>query len=273
MIIAANELLELTDWDIKLFGHEDVTRGKLEHKIKSLLKTLPSTHATAFGMEFTPPEQKWTFFPHTQVAALNGSRGTEGLTTGDDATSWDANIGNNKHLGQWPVNYIKTPVDNIIDTRAATQVNKVRMAHLRNTHGLYGATTVRWHFERKANGILPYNYFANLNLTYFSEVEWILATPAPSYLPIGPGGCDDRTDGTRSFYNTNRFGQRVFGRRRRRRVFGKLSETHPVADRVLLRAMKQVYDHQGEPKRPKVHGFLINTPLEDDELLTTPVLK
>ena len=137
-------LFQLTDWDIKLFGHEDVTRGKLEHKIKSLLKTVPSTHATAFGMEFTPPEQKWTFFPHTQVAALNGSRGTEGLTTGDDATSWDANIGNNKHLGQWPVNYIKTPVDNIIDTRAATQVNKVRMAHLRNTHGLYGATTVRW---------------------------------------------------------------------------------------------------------------------------------
>ena len=88
-------------------------------------------------------------------------------------------------------------------------------------------------FERKANGILPYNYFANLNLTYFSEVEWILATPAPSYLPIGPGGCDDRTDGTRSFYNTNRFGQRVFGRRRRRRVFGKLSGNHYVGPNYI----------------------------------------
>ena len=107
-------------------------------------RSITATDATAFGMEFTPPEQKWTFFPHTQVAALNGSRGTECLTTGDDATSWDANIGNNKHLGQWPVNYIKTPVDNIIDTSAATQVNKVRMAHLRNTQGSFGATTVRW---------------------------------------------------------------------------------------------------------------------------------
>ncbi|KAK3763367.1 hypothetical protein RRG08_042157 [Elysia crispata] len=33
----------MTDWYIKLFGHEDVTGGKLEHKVKSLLKTLPST--------------------------------------------------------------------------------------------------------------------------------------------------------------------------------------------------------------------------------------
>ncbi|KAK3804448.1 hypothetical protein RRG08_042207 [Elysia crispata] len=50
-------------------------------------------------------------------------------------------------------------------------------------------------------------------------------------------------------------------------------EQHPVADSALLRAMKQVYDQNGEPKRHSLHGFLINTPLEDEELLTTPVLK
>ena len=50
-------------------------------------------------------------------------------------------------------------------------------------------------------------------------------------------------------------------------------DVQPVADRALLRAMKQVDDHNGEPKRHSVHGFLNNTPLEDEELLTTPVLK
>ena len=50
-------------------------------------------------------------------------------------------------------------------------------------------------------------------------------------------------------------------------------ETHPVADRALLRAMKQVYGPDGEPKRHSLHGFLINTPMEDEELLSTPVLK
>ena len=51
------------------------------------------------------------------------------------------------------------------------------------------------------------------------------------------------------------------------------SELHPVADRALLRAMKQVYGPDGEPKRHSVHGFLINTPMDDEELLQTPVLK
>ncbi|GFO18315.1 hypothetical protein PoB_004482000 [Plakobranchus ocellatus] len=43
-------------------------------------------------------------------------------------------------------------------------------------------------FERKASGIFPYNYFANLNVTYFSTVEWLIASPAPSWIPLGPGG-------------------------------------------------------------------------------------
>ena len=51
------------------------------------------------------------------------------------------------------------------------------------------------------------------------------------------------------------------------------SEMHPVADRALLRAMKQVYGPDGEPKRHSLHGFLINTPMEDEELLQIPVLK
>ena len=51
------------------------------------------------------------------------------------------------------------------------------------------------------------------------------------------------------------------------------SELHPVADRALLRAMKQVYGPDGEPKRHSLHGFLINTPMEDEELLQIPVLK
>ncbi|KAK3744800.1 hypothetical protein RRG08_042184 [Elysia crispata] len=37
--------------------------------------------------------------------------------------------------------------------------------------------------------------------------------------------------------------------------------------------LKQVYDTNGEPKRHSLHGFLINSPMDDDELLTTPVLK
>ncbi|GFO18436.1 hypothetical protein PoB_004494100 [Plakobranchus ocellatus] len=43
-------------------------------------------------------------------------------------------------------------------------------------------------YERKAAGIYPYNYFANMNITYFSTVEWLIASPAPSWIPIGPGG-------------------------------------------------------------------------------------
>ncbi|GFO18426.1 hypothetical protein PoB_004493100 [Plakobranchus ocellatus] len=35
-------------------------------------------------------------------------------------------------------------------------------------------------FERKANGMYPYNYFANMNITYYSTVEWLIASPAPS---------------------------------------------------------------------------------------------
>ena len=50
-------------------------------------------------------------------------------------------------------------------------------------------------------------------------------------------------------------------------------DVHPVADRSLLQPMKQVYDHNGEAKRHSVHGFLINTPLDDEEVLTTTVLK
>ncbi|GFR75904.1 hypothetical protein ElyMa_000467900 [Elysia marginata] len=44
-------------------------------------------------------------------------------------------------------------------------------------------------FERKASGIHPYNYFANVNVTYYSVVEWLIATPTPSYIPLGPAGC------------------------------------------------------------------------------------
>ncbi|GFN86422.1 hypothetical protein PoB_001292800 [Plakobranchus ocellatus] len=43
-------------------------------------------------------------------------------------------------------------------------------------------------FERRAAGIFPYNYFANLNITYYSTVEWLTASPAPSWIPLGPGG-------------------------------------------------------------------------------------
>ncbi|GFR69501.1 hypothetical protein ElyMa_005633100 [Elysia marginata] len=46
----------VTDWYIKLFGPEDVTRGKLEHKVKSLLKTLPST-------ELLESNVKWSSLP------------------------------------------------------------------------------------------------------------------------------------------------------------------------------------------------------------------
>ncbi|KAK3765284.1 hypothetical protein RRG08_062844 [Elysia crispata] len=37
--------------------------------------------------------------------------------------------------------------------------------------------------------------------------------------------------------------------------------------------MKQVYGSDGEPKRHSVHGYLINTPMNDDELTELPVLK
>ena len=83
-------------------------------------------------------------------------------------------------------------------------------------------------YERKANGILPYNYFANLNVTYFSEVEWILATPAPSYLPLGPGGCDGRTLAQREDYNGREFLNRLVRRTHRRRVWGKLKGNHYI---------------------------------------------
>ncbi|GFO18446.1 hypothetical protein PoB_004495100 [Plakobranchus ocellatus] len=43
-------------------------------------------------------------------------------------------------------------------------------------------------FERRSAGIFPYNYFANLNVTYHSTVEWLIASPAPSWIPLGPGG-------------------------------------------------------------------------------------
>ncbi|KAK3777751.1 hypothetical protein RRG08_062826 [Elysia crispata] len=51
------------------------------------------------------------------------------------------------------------------------------------------------------------------------------------------------------------------------------SEQHPIADKMLLQAMKQVYGYDGEPKRHSVHGYLMNTPMEDDELYQFPVLK
>ena len=51
------------------------------------------------------------------------------------------------------------------------------------------------------------------------------------------------------------------------------SDQHPVADKMLLQAMKQVYGPDGEPKRHSVHGYLINTPMEEDELHQLPVLK
>ena len=191
---------------------------------------------------------------------------------------------NNGNVAQWPVNYIATPVDRQIDTRAATTVNKVRMVHLAKHYGAFGDPSKRWRnpkrtyiyeeaedntfkpqdigldpnfgsyattvtnmagltadgdtnlfqkfpqfifgvhpdYERKANSILPYNYFANINVTYFSEVEWLLATPAPSYLPIGPGGCDGRSQGDRENYNNRGFLFRALRRRSRRRVMGQV---------------------------------------------------
>ena len=80
--------------------------------------------------------------------------------------------------------------------------------------------------ERKANGVLPYNYFANLNVTYFSDVEWLIATPAPSYIPIGPGGVDGRTKAQREKYNEDGFSDRMTKRQKRRRVMGKITGNH-----------------------------------------------
>ncbi|KAK3789558.1 hypothetical protein RRG08_052171, partial [Elysia crispata] len=245
-------------------------------------RSVPATDATAFALEFTPPEQKWTFFPHCQVASLNGSTSVQGVVEDADLTGYSLNDDNNGNVAQWPVNYVATPADNETDTRATTTVNKVRLAHLAHQHGGFSSTTARWRnpkrtyiyeetennsfepkdigldsalggysttifnvpgltadgetnlfsrfpqfifgvhpdYERKANGILPYNYFANLNVTYFSEVEWLLATPSPSYLPIGPGGCDGRTTADRQNYNGRGFLVRALRRRSRRRVMG-----------------------------------------------------
>ena len=253
-------------------------------------RSVPATDATAFALEFTPKEQKWTFFPHTQVVDLNASRGAEGIVDSSDWAVWSENAGKQDNLLEWPVNYIQTPYDAKVDGHAHSIANKVRLAHLSNTEGLYASNTLRWrnpkraygykkagkddfaisdlsldatlggyavtqhnisgltsdgeantfqHFplfmfgvhpdyERKANGVLPYNYFANINVTYFSDVEWLIATPAPSYLPIGPGGCDGRTVHTRHMYNDKGFADRVLARTTRRRVMGKIKGNHYI---------------------------------------------
>ena len=247
-------------------------------------RTVPATEPTAFGMEFTPAEQKWTFFPHVQAPSMDGSKPAQGTIEPADLDGYSLTDDNNGNVAQWPVNYIATPVDRQIDTRAATTVNKVRMVHLAKHYGAFGDPSKRWRnpkrtyiyeeaedntfkpqdigldpnfgsyattvtnmagltadgdtnlfqkfpqfifgvhpdYERKANSILPYNYFANINVTYFSEVEWLLATPAPSYLPIGPGGCDGRSQGDRENYNNRGFLFRALRRRSRRRVMGQV---------------------------------------------------
>ena len=247
-------------------------------------RSVPATDATAFAMDFTPAEQKWTFFPHIQVASLDGAEPAQGTIEAQDLDGYSLSDDNNGNVAQWPVNYVATPVDRQIDTRAATTVNKVRMVHLAKHYGSFGEATKRWRnpkrtyiyeetdansflpkdigldpdlggysttvfnvagitadgdinlfqkfpqfifgvhpdYERKANSILPYNYFANLNVTYFSEVEWLLATPSPSYLPIGPGGVDGRTADDRENYNNRGFLLRALRRRSRRRVMGRV---------------------------------------------------
>ncbi|KAK3777757.1 hypothetical protein RRG08_062832 [Elysia crispata] len=268
---AANDELTIpSPWDI------------YDLKMHPGYRSVPATDATAFGMDFTPAEQKWTFFPHVQTSSLDGSYPAQGTIEDGDLGGYSLTDDNNGNVAQWPVNYISTPVDNFIDKRAATTVNKVRMVHLAQQHGSYSDETKRWRnpkrtyiyaetatnsfepkdagfttelggyattifntpgitadgetnlfqkfpqfifgvhpdYERKANSILPYNYFANLNVTYFSEVEWLLATPSPSYLPIGPGGCDGRTADDRENYNGRGFLVRALRRKSRRRVMG-----------------------------------------------------
>ncbi|KAK3765290.1 hypothetical protein RRG08_062850 [Elysia crispata] len=245
-------------------------------------RSVPATEPTAFAMDFEPAEMKWTFFPHVQVSSMDGQYPAVGTIDAPDYEGYSLEDDNNGNVAQWPVNYISTPVDQAIDRRAATTVNKVRMVHLANHYGGFSDTTSRWRnpkrtylyqeatdntfkpkdigldpnlggysttvynvagltsegdtnlfqkfpqfifgvhpdYERKANSILPYNYFANLNVTYFSEVEWLLATPTPSYLPIGPGGCDGRTQSDRDTYNGKGFLIRQMRRRNRRRVLG-----------------------------------------------------
>ena len=221
---------------------------------------------------------------HCQVASLNGSTSAQGIVEVGDLAGYSLDDDNNGNVAQWPVNYVATPADSETDTRAATTVNKVRLAHLAHQRGGISGTMARWRnpkrtyiyeeattnpfepkdialdsalggysttlfnvpgltgdgdtnlfsrfpqfifgvhpdYERKANGILPYNYFANLNVTYFSEVEWLLATPSPSYLPLGPGGCDGRTTADRANYNGRGFLVRTLRRRNRRRVVGNV---------------------------------------------------
>ncbi|KAK3777750.1 hypothetical protein RRG08_062825 [Elysia crispata] len=85
-------------------------------------KSVPATDATAFAMEFSPAEQKWSFFPHVQVGSLDGSHPPQGVLSDNDVIGYSLDDDNNGNVAQWPVNYVATPlsIHKGMDQRAAT---------------------------------------------------------------------------------------------------------------------------------------------------------
>ncbi|KAK3720218.1 hypothetical protein RRG08_007842 [Elysia crispata] len=222
-------------------------------------KTLYTEDATtAFGMDYTPANQSFTFFPHRQTADVSGYRGSTGVRFDSDKTEFDKSI-NNSEMDDGPINhvYTKKADDAVQLSNDGRTISQLRLAYIQqksgrmgkmdsnnlksrqpiqtytysksdnqdmqiidpaldNSKGGYCVTRylvpgvtpngkvndvtdrppyfmfgVLPDMERKANGVFPYNYFANLNVTYFSTVEWLIATPSPSYIPLGPGGIDN----------------------------------------------------------------------------------
>ncbi|GFO18432.1 hypothetical protein PoB_004493700 [Plakobranchus ocellatus] len=226
-------------------------------------RTLSASDGEAFALDFSPgPNQKFTMFPHKQVADLNGVRGSTGTSWKDDYKVWNKDENKYSEMDDWPINFIKTPVsDKRFDYNCdGGVVTQVRLAHWTKScgsrgkydeiskdyrhptqdycyskqtgylldagkdmlvyeaglkdnaggycvsHHIVSGVTPDGHsndvtvrppyfmfgvhpdYERKASGIYPYKYFANMNITYFSTVEWLISSPAPSWIPLGPGG-------------------------------------------------------------------------------------
>ncbi|GFO18439.1 hypothetical protein PoB_004494400 [Plakobranchus ocellatus] len=226
-------------------------------------RVLSASDAGAFSLDFSPgPSQKFTMFPHKQVADLNGLRGSTGTRWKDDWRVWNKDEKKYNQMDDWPINFVKTLLSDkrftynddggvvsqlrlaywtkhcgsrglydeaCKDYRHPTQdycyskqkghlldADKDMLVYPAGLKGQAGGYCISHHivpgvtpdghsndvtvrppycmfgvhpdFERKASGIFPYNYFANMNITYYSTVEWLIASPAPSWIPLGPGG-------------------------------------------------------------------------------------